>query len=77
MIELVKTIIQVIAGFFIPIFKTFFMSETVMKYGIYAFIGLIVFGGMMTKKQKKKALGVSSLLAGIIGTIVTLVTHSK
>ncbi len=70
--KIFQTIWLIIKGLLWPLFEQLFMSDFIIKYGIYIFIVLVIYGGVMTCSQKRKVRHVVELLAGIIGTIYML-----
>lgn len=64
-----------IKGLLWPLFKSLFMFDYIVEHGIYIFIFLIIYGGLMTCSEKRKLSHIAEMLAGIIGTIYLLITN--
>ncbi len=76
MIELLKTIGQVFIGFFVPIYEAFFKTEHLMAIGIF-FLILLIFGGVMTRRERRKSWAIACMIAGFVGTLLTLASYAN
>jgi len=72
MIKIIEILFLIMKSLLWPLFKAFFLSDLMLKYGLYVFIALFVFGGVMTHREERKVRDVATMLAGLIGTIMML-----